>query len=192
MEQNIKDQLNLFVVGIHASHLALQEREAAQKMKEISSQKCLELFKLSNQDGLFAKMLLDTLTLVSTKLPHHWKLKDTPCKRLYFQLQPLTHHIDGIESGLWATPTTQEAEHLNMEVNEKGRRISKDGLNSHSLSLADQVQMYPTPTKSEHKYRLKGNTQASKCLNAKAGGKLNPAWVEWLMGYPEGWTDWAR
>jgi len=23
----------------------------------------------------------------------------------------------------------------------------------------------------------------------KTGGQLNPQWVEWLMGYPEGWTD---
>ena len=22
-----------------------------------------------------------------------------------------------------------------------------------------------------------------------AGGSLNPNWVEWLMGYPIGWTD---
>jgi hypothetical protein len=22
-----------------------------------------------------------------------------------------------------------------------------------------------------------------------AGGKLNPTWVEWLMGWPLGWTD---
>ena len=21
------------------------------------------------------------------------------------------------------------------------------------------------------------------------GGQLNPDWVEWLMGWPEGWTD---
>ena len=21
------------------------------------------------------------------------------------------------------------------------------------------------------------------------GGKLNPTWVEWLMGFPAGWTD---
>ena len=26
-------------------------------------------------------------------------------------------------------------------------------------------------------------------LAAQAGGKLNPTWVEWLMGWPLGWTD---
>ncbi len=26
-------------------------------------------------------------------------------------------------------------------------------------------------------------------LNKLVGGKLNPAWVEWLMGWPLGWTD---
>ena len=51
--------------------------------------------------------------------------------------------------------------------------------------------MYPTPTNSEHKYRLKGNSQASKCLEAqsrRAGGRLNPNFVEFLMGYPMNWT----
>ena len=28
-------------------------------------------------------------------------------------------------------------------------------------------------------------------LNAQVGGKLNPTWVEWLMGWPLGWTDCA-
>ncbi|MFA5165395.1 MAG: hypothetical protein WC481_07520 [Candidatus Omnitrophota bacterium] len=23
----------------------------------------------------------------------------------------------------------------------------------------------------------------------ETGGQLNPTWVEWLMGYPLGWTD---
>jgi hypothetical protein len=26
-------------------------------------------------------------------------------------------------------------------------------------------------------------------LNAQVGGKLNPRWVEWLMGYPIGWVS---
>ncbi len=60
------------------------------------------------------------------------------------------------------------------------------------------------------KYRLHGDSQASKCLasivrfdtvtvhgdgvSGRNGampkfGKLNPDWVEWLMGWPIGWTD---
>ena len=29
----------------------------------------------------------------------------------------------------------------------------------------------------------------TKPLNAEIGGPLNPEWVEWLMGWPIGWTD---
>lgn len=58
--------------------------------------------------------------------------------------------------------------------------------------------MLPTPSANEHKYRLKGNSQASRCLEAMArktvtttGEKmyLNPQFVEWMMGFPTGWTD---
>ena len=56
---------------------------------------------------------------------------------------------------------------------------------------------WPTPTVGEEKFRLKGNSQASQCLEAKARkgeldnrvGKLNPDWVEQLMGVPSGWTS---
>jgi hypothetical protein len=29
-------------------------------------------------------------------------------------------------------------------------------------------------------------------LTEQVGGKLNPTWVEWLMGFPEGWTELPR
>lgn len=29
----------------------------------------------------------------------------------------------------------------------------------------------------------------TKPLNAEVGGQLNPRWVEWLMGWPIGWTS---
>ena len=31
--------------------------------------------------------------------------------------------------------------------------------------------------------------QLSMVARYKAGGSLNPDWVEWLMGWPLGWTD---
>ena len=29
----------------------------------------------------------------------------------------------------------------------------------------------------------------SRPLSEQIGGQLNPTWVEWLMGWPLGWTD---
>jgi hypothetical protein len=49
---------------------------------------------------------------------------------------------------MYPTPTTQEVEHPNMVLNEKGRRLTKDGKDSHSLNLADTMRMYPTPRSS--------------------------------------------
>lgn len=56
-------------------------------------------------------------------------------------------------------------------------------------TLLGAVQMWPTPDASPQKYRLRGDSQQSKSLNGLHGGKLNPEWVEWLMGWPIGWTD---
>jgi site-specific DNA-cytosine methylase len=38
----------------------------------------------------------------------------------------------------------------------------------------------PTPTANRLDYAI---------LSREVGGSLNPTWVEWLMGYPLGWTD---
>jgi len=81
---------------------------------------------------------------------------------------------------LFPTPTTDCAQ----------ERTSKYQQGGTSLALA--AQMMPIPDANPEKYRLKANSQSSKSLNALHGGKLNPQWVEWLMGWPIGWTDLER
>jgi len=49
--------------------------------------------------------------------------------------------------------------------------------------------LLPTPDASPHKYRLRGFSQQSRSLNGRYCGRVNPEWIEWLMGYPIGWTD---
>jgi hypothetical protein len=118
-----------------------------------------------------------------------------------FQQPPLVRYTKETGYSLWPTPTTQETEHLNAELTTTGRRKSKNGKSSHSLNLADAVQKWPTPMAqgaggSGHwnmveKMYLENQIsyEEKMALQAGRGGKLNPAWVEWLMGFPIGWTD---
>ena len=60
-------------------------------------------------------------------------------------------------------------------------------------SLASEVKLFPTPTARDWKDRGK-NTNYEKAkekrrLAGAVGGQLNPPFVEWLMGYPIGWTE---
>jgi hypothetical protein len=58
--------------------------------------------------------------------------------------------------------------------------------------------MWPTPQShdSKHLYSKPKPSGQQMLINhiykndpTTAGGKLNPMWVEWLMGFPIGWTD---
>ena len=56
-----------------------------------------------------------------------------------------------------------------------------------------QQEEYPTPSSSEHKYRLKGNTQASKNLEARSRrGELDAEYDVWEQGMPRSAGDYPN
>lgn len=84
---------------------------------------------------------------------------------------------------MWPTPTSRDwrSESCTEEVYEK-REAQPRG-----KSLAWAVR-YPTPNTVDAKGGTRrGKGQAQLCH--LIGGSLNPTWVEWLMGFPLGWTD---
>ena len=116
-----------------------------------------------------------------------------------YRLPPLVPHTAEIGSGLWPTPTEDG------NYNKKGlSERSGDG-------LATAVAKWPTPTARDWK-----DGSAKACANVPVNGLLgraihtprttprsareldgvsplgngglNPTWVEWLMGFPLGWT----
>ena len=113
---------------------------------------------------------------------------------------------------MWPTPTANqsgEGEFLNTlrtkEGNEptQGQRAYNPETGKHvQVTLNRAVKMWPTPRARDYKDgpsippsvmegRRSHNlgTKVVESTQTKASGSLNPTWVEWLMGYPKGWTD---
>jgi len=109
-----------------------------------------------------------------------------------YRLPPLVPRISGTGCSWWPTPAASDAFTENLK--------SKHGPDSIHLSTIGQyVKMWPTPRAADCKrgpdygatanHQGGGNLLGAVMTAEKASGQLNPAWVEWLMGFPVGWTD---
>lgn len=102
-----------------------------------------------------------------------------------WELSMPEHLTEGNASGLWPTPLHSEAR--------QGLQIRRPGKKGKQQSLTTAVRLLPTPTVQDAKNNGAPAQQERNMrpLNAVIGGSLNPEWVEWLMGWPGGWTDLA-
>jgi hypothetical protein len=56
----------------------------------------------------------------------------------------------------------------------------------------NEAEQWPTPTRGDADRgggRSAHKSNPGSNLRTQVGGSLNPTWVEWLMGFPLGWTD---
>jgi hypothetical protein len=206
-EINIK-QMSL-LEDSHVNPSQLQEKEKEQMTTATSGMKLLESLESVSRSGLLGKMLKVLLTSkkawYSDRCKTIWKKKVSKSNVLLFQLQALVLGTKEKESGLsdimYPTPTQDSA-------SERTKKYKQGGT---PLPLA--VKMYPTPSASCQmdvvappetvkqnskgwsvtrvgtgtKFGAKLNDVVNK-INNKHGGKLNPTFVEFLMGYPKHWT----
>ena len=188
------EQLTLFAADTHASHFPPPGSEEARKMTAISGRNLVGSWLNSGPLGSLEKTLLGTSAWASTTCFLTWKDKATPAGRLLFQLAPLGRSIVETDVGLWPTPRSCSAMAANITTSaiQKAPERFKTFPN---LETAMAIKMWPTPTSRDHK-------DTGDCANvpingllgrsvgpSRANGSLNPTWVEWLMGFPEGWTD---
>ena len=67
---------------------------------------------------------------------------------------------------MWPTPSSEpRGPHSGREVTKGGQTVSKNTGTAWGMTLETAV------------------------ARAAPGGQLNPLWVEWLQGFPLGWTD---
>jgi DNA (cytosine-5)-methyltransferase 1 len=87
----------------------------------------------------------------------------------------------------WPTPQARDYRSGDKPGSPRSIRKQEQGW---SANLNDVV-MWPTPTAHNAKETNapSESNRNTPTLAAQAGGQLNPTWVEWLMGWPLGWTD---
>jgi len=102
---------------------------------------------------------------------------------------------------MWPTPSANQAgegdfmqtlQTKDGRPAEPGRRAYDPKTGKHSqITLNRAVKLWPTPTVQDSKNNGSKSQQERhmKPLNAEVRGALNPEWVEWLMGFPAGWTN---
>jgi len=97
---------------------------------------------------------------------------------------------------LWPTPRVGGEEGYETVKERKGHSAA---VHHNLLAAVQHSQMWPTPQANEDAagtpngkmQRMLGNCEEirGKTKEEWATGALNPTWVEWLMGWPTGWTD---
>jgi hypothetical protein len=94
----------------------------------------------------------------------------------------------------WATPTTMDSLPPKSEkALQREMGITRPG-RSKPANLRDQVsnmRMWGTPKAQDSRHASWGCEKGNlgEQVAGQDGGKLNPTWVEWLMGWSLGWTD---
>lgn len=85
----------------------------------------------------------------------------------------------------WPTPIATEWKNgCGKTGNRAPEKAAKAG-----LKLGEAVRIWATPTVCGNYNRAGASAKSGDGLATQAGGSLNPTWVEWLMGWPLGWTD---
>lgn len=86
---------------------------------------------------------------------------------------------------LWPTPTARDCKGANSLKHLTQQKTP--GNNHHVRKLANAVKLFTTPCAADAQGTHGGDNHRS--LRTDVAGQLNPTWVEWLMGFPPGWTD---
>ena len=138
--------------------------------------------------------LLTGWELFSQTWPTQGTMRNGRCYRQRMSVRPTSES----ESSSWPTPRTSDCRGASQPRVQKIR----EGDSPHKYQLREAAQVWPTPTARDFKdtgENVNWEKVAKKSRLAGAvmwpisppdtSGQLNPTWVEWLMGFPLGWTD---
>lgn len=197
------NQLTLFAEAFPVSRIPLLADEERLKMTATSGPKSSDACAKLGLDGSWVKTSqgFSQARMDGSLEPfcETWPRAGLMSNGIVCQRQPLVPITNAIGSGLWPTPRAYS----------HSPGVSAPGLTALDIRVRglypDKKRYWPTPAASDWKGSV-GLSSANKRSAASSrgvrlseevtvrdqvnvGGSLNPQWVEWLMGYPLGWTD---
>ncbi len=110
-----------------------------------------------------------------------WPRSGMTSAGIAYELPTAAPPIAATGSGFWPTPTARDWK-------ESGNEPAAQARKSPSMPAAVRMK---EPVQSEEGVWCPGHWWIP-LPTQKIGGLLNPAWVEWLMGWPTGWTALER
>ena len=162
-QENCDRQLSLeaFLDDL-ASLSVLPENSKANQMTDICGQKCYELLENLDQLGLLLKMLKTQSEWSLMRSATAWRKSATKSNRLLYRLTAPVRGSTVKEHLSWPRPTT-------------GAPLCGGTNNFNQM----------------HKLMEAGiiSDKERRSLTQGNGGKSNPDLLEWLIGFPIGWTD---
>ena len=200
----------------HVSHTASREASSEKMTQGNSAERSSESPTGLDFQFSFSKMFQASSDSTGTTYDPNYERWAMRLRKDSSQRQKLGHHIRGRDFSSWPTPRVSDTEGgiaPNVEMNNGSfSRKNQEGVRW-GVKLKDATANWPTPNASEHKYRLKGDSQQSNGLTATARKstinsipqdlmnmknghdcspscrRLNPLFAEMLMGLPLGWTN---
>lgn len=196
-ESTTSSQLTLFAADSHVSHTHSPASARRAKTKGICGENLPVSFASLNPDGSWQKMFQGSsqvnLDGSSDAFCGTWPRSGMMQNGIVSRLPPLVPLTCVTEFLSLPTPTAQE-----------GGFNKSPGKNSKirpTLTTMARKNLWPTPRSRDYFppdwTREKRGAHAGDDLvtavykqeGLKSGGSLNPTWVEWLQGFPLGWTD---
>jgi hypothetical protein len=195
--------LTLYVADTPANHSAKQATDKAQTTQDTCGHGYETPLANYDPDTQSWKMYGDTYLWGDSPLLENLPVSGITQNGDLYQQQAWELRTCESELSLWPTPTAVSRP---MEGNvrmyramiEAGKMTEAEANAILGKPVTDpqgKLQRWPTPVASDawtdglKSSQQKDGSRHSLNLPSAVGGRLNPTWVEWLMGFPTGWTD---
>ena len=181
---------------------AQQESDSGQKTNDTCGHTLLKASLFSSQEFAYLRTSKDILRWDSPLLSAIWKKWVTKCRGEYSARLNAARHTSASESLSWPSPVASEVRQ-GFQDRSRGMKGSQESLttvvlkhgppapDSHSTH-GSRLESWATPTARDHKSGRgkedRDYKELTPMVERTQAGKLNPRWVETLMGLPIGWT----